>query len=61
MYKALIIGCGKIAGGGSVIGAGTHAGALSADGRFSFVGGVDSNFQKPGNLEKGMDAKHLII
>lgn len=46
MYKALIIGCGKIAGGGSVIGAGTHAGALSADGRFSFVGGVDSNFQK---------------
>lgn len=50
MYKALIIGCGKIAGSGSVMGVGTHAGALSADGRFALVGGVDSHFQKAGQF-----------
>jgi len=46
IYKALIIGCGKIAGSELNLDLITHAGSIKADGRIELVGCVDCDYKK---------------
>lgn len=57
MYKALIIGCGRIAGGGPNAGLETQAGAINAEIRLTLSACVDTNKEKAQFFARRYDCK----